>query len=248
MGRYLTVRPAPHPVGFADAAEHRVGLSPMYNQYLLVEDEGDEAALIMRPLFGTSVLLDLVLSEGGFNAAPTVVLTSASSKTAYGLAHLLRARPVETIGLTSASHQDWVERLGLYNAVLSYDQLGELSAPGGAVLLDFAGDRTLIRKLHEQLGEELRRSLLVGFTHRQAEADEAPLPGPAAEFFFAPDEMARRGRELGQRYAAAWREFAHVAKRTMRIERVTDGAELVRIYRDLLEGRADPAVGYVVSI
>jgi hypothetical protein len=248
MGRYLTVRPAPRPVGFADAAEHRAGLSPVYNQYLLVEDEGGEAALIMRPLFGTSVLLDLVLSEGGFNAAPTVVLTSASSKTAYGLAHLLRARPVETIGLTSASHQDWVERLGLYNAVLSYDQLGELSAPGGAVLVDFAGDRTLIRKLHEQLGEELRRSLLVGFTHRQAEADEAALSGPAAEFFFAPDEMARRGRELGQRYAAAWREFAHVAKRTMRIERVTNGAQLVRIYRDLLEGRADPAVGYVVSI
>jgi hypothetical protein len=34
----------------------------------------------------------------------------------------------------------------------------------------------------------------------------------------------------------------------MRIERVTDGAELVRVYGDLLEGRADPAVGYVVSL
>jgi hypothetical protein len=34
----------------------------------------------------------------------------------------------------------------------------------------------------------------------------------------------------------------------MRIERVTGGDELVQVYRDLLEGRADPAVGYVASL
>jgi hypothetical protein len=60
--------------------------------------------------------------------------------------------------------------------------------------------------------------------------------------------MARRGRDLGQRYAAAWREFAPVVQRTMRIERVTDGDELVHVYRNLLDGRADPAIGYVVSL
>jgi hypothetical protein len=248
MGTYVTVRPAPHPIGFVDAAPHRAELSPVYNQYLSVEGEGDEAALVMRPLFGTSVLLDLVLSEAGFQGARTVVLTSASSKTAYGLAHLLRGRPVETIGLTSAARRAWLEGLGLYDAVLAYDELNDLGAPGGAVLVDFAGDRALVRRVHEQLGDALRRSILVGFTHRQAAADEAPLPGPVPELFFAPDEMARRGRELGQRYAVAWQEFAPVAERTMRIARVTDSDELVRVYRDLLEGRADPAVGYVVSL
>jgi len=116
------------------------------------------------------------------------------------------------------------------------------------VLVDFAGDRALVRGVHEQLGATLVRSMIVGFTHWQADADEAPLPGPVPYFFFAPDEMARRGRELAERYAAAWRKFAPVAERTMRIERVTDGAELVGVYRDLLEGRADPAVGYVVSL
>jgi hypothetical protein len=60
--------------------------------------------------------------------------------------------------------------------------------------------------------------------------------------------MARRRRELGQRYVAAWRRFAPVAARTVRIQRVTDGDELVRVYRDLLEGNIDPAVGYVVSL
>jgi hypothetical protein len=52
MGRYVTVRPAPHPLGFVDAAPHRAELSRVYNQYLSVEGKGDEAALVMRPLFG----------------------------------------------------------------------------------------------------------------------------------------------------------------------------------------------------
>jgi hypothetical protein len=247
MGSYLTVCPAPHPVGFVDAAPHRAELSPVYNQYLSLEGECD-AALVMRPLFGTSVLLDLVLSERGLGGARSVVLTSASSKTAYGLAHLLRGRQVQTIGLTSAARRAWVEGLGLYDEVLAYDEVGNLSASKGAVLVDFAGDRALVRRVHEQLGDALERSILVGFTHRQLEADEAPLPGPVPEFFFAPDEMVRRGRELARRYAVAWQEFAPIVERTMRIERVTDGDQLVRVYRELLDGRVDPAVGYVVTL
>jgi len=52
MGRYVTVRPAPHPVGFVDAAPHRAKLPRVYNPDLSVEGKGDEAALVMRPLFG----------------------------------------------------------------------------------------------------------------------------------------------------------------------------------------------------
>jgi len=202
----------------------------------------------MRPLFGTSVLLDLVLSEAEPDSGRTVVLTSASSKTAYGLAHLLRSRPGQTIGLTSAAHHAWVEGLGLYDTVLAYDQLGDLNPPAGAVLVDFAGNGALLRDVHQRLGGALERSIHVGFTHQRAEAVATPLPGPAPEFFFAPAEMARRGRELGQRYAEAWRGFAPVTARTMQIERVIGGDGLVRVYRDLLEGRADPAVGYVASL
>jgi hypothetical protein len=248
MGTHVSVRPAPHPLGFIDAAPHRADLSPVYNLYLAVEGEGDDTALVMRPLFGTSVLLDLLLSEADFAGAETVVLTSASSKTAYGLAHLLRERPVQTIGLTSAARREWVEGLGLYDAVLAYGDTGELAAPGGAVLVDFAGDAALVRRIHERLGDTLARSILVGFTHRRAPADEPAMPGVAPEFFFAPDEMVQRGRALGRRYAEAWQGFAPVVERTLRIVRVQGGDGLVRVYRELLEGRADPAVGHVVSL
>ena len=67
-----------------DETPHRAALSRVYNQYLEVEGPGDETELVLRPLFVTSVLLDLSLGDG----VSTVILTSASSKTAYGLAHL----------------------------------------------------------------------------------------------------------------------------------------------------------------
>jgi len=169
---------------------------------------------------------------------------------------------VQTVGLTSAARLEWVEALGLYDAVLPYDAAGDLARGGGAgaddrrevaggagaVLVDFAGDAALLRRIHETLGYALVRSILVGFTHRRAPADEAPMPGPKPEFFFAPDEMVRRGRELGRRYAEAWPGFAPVVERALRIVRVEGGDELVRVYRELLEGRADPAAGHVVSL
>lgn len=248
MATYVSVRPDPHPIGFVDAVPHRAALAPVYNQYISVAGDEDDAALVMRPLFGTSILLDLALSEAGFGGAGTVVLTSASAKTAYGLAHLLRERPVATIGLTSAARRAWVKGLGLYDAVVAYDDVHALDASGDAVLVDFAGDRALLRDVHEQLGDALVRSIRVGFTHWKAWDDEAPLPGPAPEFFFAPDEMAPRGRQLAQRYAAAWQAFAPVLERVMCIERVSNGDELVRIYRSLLNGSADPRLGFVASL
>ncbi len=60
--------------------------------------------------------------------------------------------------------------------------------------------------------------------------------------------IAGRGRELAQRYAGVWQGFASVLERTLRTERITDGDELARVYRDLVEGRSDPAKGYVVSL
>jgi hypothetical protein len=240
MGTRLTVVPKSHSLGFVDTARHRTEMPPVYNQYLSLAGEGDDAELVMRPLFITSVLLDMTLGDEG-----PVVLTSASSKTAYGLAHLRRERGLATVALTSAPRTAFVEQLDLYDRVLPYDRIGELELHR-ATLVDFAGDRRLVRAVHERVA--LERSILVGFTHRDAARDDAPVPAPEPVFFFAPDEIVRRGAELGARYAAAWPAFAPVVERTVRIERVRDGAGLERLWRALVAGRADPAAGYVVSL
>ena len=50
-----------------------------------------------------------------------MLLSSASSKTAYGLAHLVHARGIKVIGLTSAGNADFVKSLGCYDEVVTYD-------------------------------------------------------------------------------------------------------------------------------
>jgi NADPH:quinone reductase-like Zn-dependent oxidoreductase len=247
MGTHLVVRPVQRGLGFADAVPHRAALSPVYNQYLPVAAGESDAALVMRPLFGTAVVLDLVLARDGLGSADTVVVTSASSKTAYGLAHLLRARQLTVIGLTSPSRRAWLRRQGLYDVVLGYDELDRIAPGDGAVLVDVAGDDELLPALHRQLGSALRRSILVGFTHGQVRPD-ASLRGPEPEFFFAPDAMIRFGRELGRRYAEAWQGFAPQVDQLMRVVVVSTGEELRRTYLDLLAGRIDPAVGHVVAL
>jgi hypothetical protein len=215
MASYVTMRPIPHPLGFVESAPHRADLRRIYNQYLAVDGDGEDAALVWRPLFVTSVLLDHDLRDAGLPEA--VVLTSASSKTAYALAHLLRDRPVRTVGLTSPGRRAWVSELGAYDTVLGYDELERLDPPRTAVLIDFTGDGTLVQRLHQRLGGSLQRTLLVGYTHRRG---EAVAPPPSAVRYSAPAEMERRARSLATDYAEAWATFAPVAERTLRIERL----------------------------
>jgi hypothetical protein len=243
MASRLTVRPVPHPLGFRDASPHSADLNPIYIQYLAVDDDAEDAALIWRPLFGTSLMLDLDVTENGLPG--TVVLTSASSKTAIGLAHLLRERPVRTIGLTSPARTGWVTELGLYDEVLGYDALDRLDAGDDVVLIDFTGDWALAGRIHERLGSALRRSLLVGYTHRRGEAVEPPA---SAVRYSAPAEMVRRRQTLADDYARAWSGFAAVAERLLRIERLSSGEALLGAYRDLLEGRANPGVARIVEL
>ena len=59
--------------------------------------------------------------------ADTVLLSSASSKTALGTAHALRQRPdIHIVGLTSAHNVAFCQSLGCYSQVLSYEQLQQL--------------------------------------------------------------------------------------------------------------------------
>src|SRR5207237_5494480 len=84
--------------GLRDAAAHRQDVAPVYNAYARVSGnaafagkQGDYQALL-RPLFMLSFLVDDFLAENEFFGAKGVMLSSASSKTAFGLAHLLHTQ------------------------------------------------------------------------------------------------------------------------------------------------------------
>jgi Protein of unknown function (DUF2855) len=263
ISNYLVLQP--DRVGaedFVDASPHRAALPPIYNQYGRVAadptyDPSQEAEIaLFRPLFTTSFLLDDFLAEHAFFGAASVVPSSASSKTALGLAFLLaRARPgrCTVVGLTSAAHAAFVTRTGYYDVVLPYDAVERLPRDTPTVFVDFAGNAALVSAVHRRLGESLRHSARVGVTHWERMAPGEAPPGPAPVLFFAPDQARKRVAEWGPavfatRRGEAMRRFLGSTEGWLRVEEGRGRAAVEAVYRAMLEGRADPAVGHVLGL
>lgn len=93
MGSQVVLSPQrANPQGFSDGAPHRSGLHAVYNHYLrtsadgLYRAENEDVQALLRPLFITSWLIDDFLADQQFFGAKRMLLSSASSKTAYGTA------------------------------------------------------------------------------------------------------------------------------------------------------------------
>jgi hypothetical protein len=249
--------------GLRDAAAHRQGVSPVYNAYRRVSGDpsfagrqGDYRALL-QPLFALSFMVDDFLAENEFFGAKSVLLSSASSKTAYGLAHLLHARGIKTIGLTSAGNVAFVKSLGCYDEVVIYDDVNSMPADQPVAYVDMAGNSPLRATLHQHFGEQMKYSGIIGLTHRKSSPGEAAqaLPGGGAkpQFFFAPDHIRARAKEWGpggfeMRFGAAWAGFAPKLDRWIKVSEHRGPAAVRRAYLDTLNGRVPPDQGLILSL
>lgn len=189
---------------FMDGAAHRQGLAPIYNTYIFnANDPSYDAAheaqqMLFRPLFTTGWMIDDCLMENGADVPETVVISSASSKTALALAHCLARRgAVEAIGLTSAGNKAYVEGTGLYARTVTYDEVDRLHARGLTAYVDFVGRPALTADIHHALHDRLARSLVIGVTDWEGSRAPVDAPGPAPEFFFVPTYTAERAKALG---------------------------------------------------
>jgi hypothetical protein len=249
--------------GLRDAAAHRQGVAPVYNAYSRVSGDpaflgkqGDYQALL-RPLFMLSFLVDDFLAENAYFGARAVVLSSASSKTAYGLAHLLDAKDngIKVIGLTSAANKSFVTSLGCYDEVVTYDDISSLPANSPVAYVDMAGNTALRETLHRHFGEQMKYSGIVGLTHRKSSPDDSAqaLPGTKPQFFFAPDQIRKRTKELGpagfnERFVGAWSGFAPNLDQWMKVIEHHGPAAVQRAYLDTLNGRVSPDQGLILSL
>ncbi len=246
--------------GFTDASPHRAELPAAYNGYQRTDADPtyeagrEDQQMLLRPLFFTSWLIDDFLRDSEMFGARTVVLSSASSKTASGLAFLLaRGGEAEVLGLTSKRSADYARSIGVYDEVLDYEQLEELPA-GRAVYVDMAGDAAVRSAVHEHFGDELAHSAVVGATHHDRMGgvpDE--LPGPRPTFFFAPDRVAKRGADWGregleQRLGEAWGPYVQWTDGWLEVIH-QEGPEALRAaYLDLLDGSIDPSSAHVLAL
>lgn len=245
--------------GLRDAAAHRQVAAPVYNAYARVSDDpsyagrrGDRQALL-RPLFTLSFLVDDFLAEHDDFGARAVLLSSASSKTAIGLAHLLHRRGLRVIGLTSPGNTGFVASLGCYDEVVTYDRVSSLPSDTAVAYVDMAGNSALRAELHDHFHAQMKYSGRVGLTHRATVADEGELPGARPRWFFAPDQIRKRAKEWGpggveQRFGIAWSGFAPLLDRCLTVVE-SRGPDAVRqVYLDTLEGRIPPEQGHMLSL
>jgi NADPH:quinone reductase-like Zn-dependent oxidoreductase len=246
--------------GFTDATAHRAQLPGAYNRYARVDADPmydalhEDEQMLLRPLFLTSFLIDDFLADADFFAADTVVLSSASSKTASALAFLLAQRGgIDVVGLTSARSAAFTRGLGVYDHVVAYDALESLP-DGRAVYVDMAGDAQLRATVHAHYRDQLAHSAVVGATHHdRMGAAPGPLPGPRPTFFFAPDRVTKRsadwgGAELERRMAAAWEPYVQWTAGWLKVSHGSGADALRSAYLDLLDGRIDPASAHVLSL
>ena len=261
MATHLDVIPGTVTPGqFSDTSDHRQPMSPFYNIYSRLgsdpeHDPSREAArMIFGPLFKTGFLIEAMCRREGWYGAGQVVMTSASSKTALALAHCVKesSPEIRRVGLTSARNASFVQSSGLFDEIVSYDAINEVSV-SPSVVVDFAGNSAVLRAVHGALGDSLKYSCLVGATHIEARGNgkEEPLPGPQPILFFAPDHATATVKELGpkgfgQAVAQSWGSFVRATDGYVTVDERGGLQAAADAFLSTVKGEADPAVGIVV--
>jgi len=240
--------------GFVDVAPWREKHAMTYRSLELAEPgTHDDAMLIFRGLFTTSYLLNDFLQQSNHFGAKRIVITSASSKTAIALAHCLqRTSSLQVVGLTSAKNLAFAAGVGEYDQVVTYDDIASLSTDVPSVVVDMAGSQSVIAALHLHMSGNVMHSSSVGATHWDANRGSVAITPPQPEFFFAPSQIAKRGKEWGrevlnQHIAEALQLFIEDSARWLTIHHTRGASAVAALYGEMVAGQVDPNRGHIVS-
>jgi len=267
VGSHLRVQPVRCAArGFYDGSAHRSTLTSAYNHYTRCSaDPVYEAALesylmLLRPLIVTSFYGADFLQDNGYFGAKQLLVSSASSKTAYGTAFCLaNAEGIELVGLTSARNRAFVEGLGCYHHVTSYEELSTLDANTPTTYVDFAGDTALRARVHHHFGAALKYDCLAGSAQNldPAHGQQRDLPGPEPKLYFAPVQIAKRNKDWGhdevnRRFGDAQRAFyrrvADAQRPWMQVVEHRGLSAASALIADPVAGKIDPREGHIVVL
>jgi hypothetical protein len=262
VGDVHIVDAEPSRTGFNDNAPYREKHAMAYRSFDKVEPVStdaqviwnEDAVLIYRGLFLTAYLADDFLADKNFYEATQVIVTSASSKTSLALAHCLKLRPnITSVGLTSASNKAFVESTGLYDQVLSYEDIETLPTNTASVVVDMAGNTLVVGRIHEHFDTQLKYSMSIGATHWDKSASSTNILGPKPQFFFAPGQLVKRGKEWGrevinERLDTALDIFINDARTFSTIDYAQGPTEVERVYNALINGTMPPQAGNILSM
>ncbi len=251
---------------FSDGKDHRRDLPAVYNNYIRLsgdadyESEMDNIRSLLFPLHITSFCICDALEEKDYYGAEQILIVSASSKTAIGLAQGLEeaSSSPSIIGLTSQKNLDFVKNLGCYDEVITYDEISSVNFQNKSVIVDMAGSREILGTLHGSLRDNMLKCLTVGMTHWDNDVTAEDALGQAmlrerTEFFFAPAHIQKRVKDWGyDGYNQKTNEFMKTrslqSSHWMKIREVNGIENFISIYNQFVKGDINPNEGIIVVI
>jgi len=243
-----------------DGSEHRKLLPPGYNVYRRVSNESgynpnfDDQRMLLFPLHITSYCLWDYLKDNHWFEAEQVIIISASSKTSIGLAYGLNEDETAplVIGMTSNNNTEFVNKLGVYQQVISYNDIEKINKNIKTVIVDMSGNTQQLRKIDEHLNGNLQHCIQVGLTHWDEAQAEFPFKNTSSEMFFAPGHIQKRVAEWGPKvfeshsmdfmtnsaeHSANWLNFTHLNGLT----------SMPETYKKVCNGRMSPDQGVIIK-
>ncbi|HEY3606523.1 MAG TPA: DUF2855 family protein [Pseudonocardiaceae bacterium] len=241
--------------GFVDTAPFREFMPVWYRTFqdAAEPDTLDDRRTVFRPIFPASFHLADFLAGHEERGAKSVLITSASSRTAIGLAMLLaRQSDLPTTGITSPRYLDFVAGLGCYDTVACYDQLDSVSLLAPAVFVDFTGEHRRIAAVYDRFPGELAHTALVGYTHPESVQVPPELTEPEPEIFFTPVVEEQIVADEGEdtfyaRYHESEQRFLESTTAWLTVRRQQGPAAIADVFRGLLAGSQPPGVSYLLS-
>jgi hypothetical protein len=209
-------------------------------------------------LFLTSFMLADFLEDNNFFGARQMMVSSASSKTAYGTAFCIEDRErIRIVGLTSARNAGFVRGLGCYDATIGYDDLTTLDRNKPTIYVDFSGDEMLRARVHVHFGDALVYDCFAGSAANSECLKDTALLGPTPKFYFAPVQIKKRNADWGpaevnRRFNEAQTRFIEwVSRADKRWIEIVEHHGFERAQRVIAELRAndgDPREGQIVRL
>jgi hypothetical protein len=254
-----------NPSGFSDINPCREGLSPVYARFDRVSTnpfyqlKNEDYDILLRGLFTTSWLVDDFMFDNNYFDATQYLITSASSKTSIALAFAIKQRGQRsTVGITSMANLSFVESLGCYDHVISYNDITTLDANVASILVDMAGGKKTLAAIHHHFTQQLRYSCRIGATHHgdiditDTQSDSL-LPGAPPTFFFAPTQLKKRSLEWGvgetmKQMNQSLLHYIDFCRSIITISHTHDLHHVNDIYQQVLAGTADASVGQIISL
>ena len=156
---------------------------------------GEDLTMLYRPLFWTSYWCeDWIYSSNYRSGVSRILISSASSKTAFCLAYLIGKRirsgeinkDTNIIGLTSKGNVDFTKRLELYHEVSDYDSFTFAHYLQGGqdnnrwLYVDVAGNANLNKRIHVHFASpytgKLTAHITLGLTNLKPSTSDNSTP------------------------------------------------------------------------